>query len=272
MTLGTRFPFSSSYKIHILVGLILGFLLGFILIVLQPFNINNFNHNYGEVLLIGFGFVKFINYMLAHFTENYYYRKKRNWTWWNEINFHFISSVSGTILGYIYLDAVFQQQPITFFSFLLFFFYLVLPILPLVIFPQIVLRYLLIKNSTKHAEQKKKEIENQTFDEIILKGENATDVLNIKKDNLLYVKSVGNYVMIYYKDSQLKSKMLRATLSEILTQAHHLIQPHRSYLVNPNKPFKVKGNSQKAALVLSLIEDAIPISRASFKTVKELFN
>lgn len=272
MNFNRPFPYNSSYKIHILIGAVLGILLGFILIILQPFNLNNFNHKYEDVLLMGFGFLKFLNYLFAHFIENYFYKKKGSWTFWNEITFLLLSSVSGAILGYIYLDTVFEKQPLTFLRLILFFYYIVLPVLPLLIFPKSVLRYLLIKNSPIPSEYKTSVIEDIPLKKLILKGQNAKDELTITEEQLLYVKSIDNYVIVYYKNPQLKSKMLRAKLSDILIQATFLIQPHRSYLVNPKNSFKVKGNSKKAVLILSQLEEAIPISRASFKTVKDLFN
>lgn len=272
MALNSPFPYSTSYKIHSLIGIILGLLLGFILIALQPFNINNFDHNYGEVLLLGFGFVKAFNYLLAHIVENLFYRKRENWMLWNEIIFLLLSSISGAILGYIYLDVVFEKQPLSFLRLILFFYYIVLPISPLVIFPTAVLRYLLTKNSNKHPERNPSDIEDITLKQLTLKGQNAKDELKIPKEHLLYVKSFDNYVMVYYTDGQTKSKMLRAKLSEILTQAPFLIQPHRSYLVNPKRSFKLKGNSQKASLISEDFEEVIPIARTAYKTVKGLVN
>lgn len=272
MNLNTSFPYSPSYKIHIIIGIILGLLLAFILIVLQPFNLNNFNHNYGEVLLLGFGFVKFLNYLLSHFIENFFYKEKGKWTVWNEITFLLLSILSGTVLGYIYLDIVFEKQPLSFLRLILFFYYIVLPILPLIIFPQTVLRYLLIKKSAMPAENKTFENEDIAFEKLTLKGQNAKDELTILKEHLLFIKSVDNYVMVYYTDEQTKSRMLRAKLSEILSQAPFLVQPHRSYLINPKHSFKVKGNSQKAVLTSQQNEEEIPIARNSYKRIKCLFS
>ncbi len=272
MNLNRPFPYNSSYKIHILIGAVLGLLLGFILIILQPFNLNNFNHKYGDVLLMGFGFVKFIDYIFAHFIENYFYKKKQDWTFWNEIVFLSLSSLSGAVLGYIYLDTVFEKQPLSFLRLILFFYYIVLPILPLIIFPKSVLRYLLIKNSTIDFKRKNTKKEDITFEKLTLKGQNIKDELTYIKERLIYVKSLDNYVQVYYNDEQLKSKILRAKLSEILTQAPFLIQPHRSYLINPIHSFKIKGNSQKSVLVLPELEEVIPISRTSYKTMRGLFN
>lgn len=272
MTLNTSFPYSPSYKIHLFIGTTLGLLLAFILIALQPFNLNNFSHQYGEVLLVGFGFVKFLNYLISHFIEDIYYKVRGKWTVWNEITFLLLSSLTGTVLGYIYLDLFFERQPLSFLRLILFFYYIVLPILPLIIFPQSVLRYLLINNSGIPAERKTFENEDLDFEEVTLKGQNAKDELTISKEQLLCVKSIDNYVMVYYTDEQPKNKMLRAKLSEILSQAPFLVQPHRSYLINPKHSFKIKGNSQKAVLTSLLLEEAIPIARTSYKRIKNLFN
>lgn len=272
MNLNTSFPYNPSYKIHILIGLILGLLLSFILIVLHPFNLNNFNHEYGEVLLLGFGLVKFLNYLLSHFIENFFYEEKGRWKVWNEIVFLFLSSLSGTVLGYIYLDMVFEEQPLSFLRLVLFFYYIMLPILPLIIFPQSVLRYLLVKNSERPVEKKPYKNENIAIEKLTLKGQNANDELTIYKEHLLFIKSVDNYVKVYYLDGQTKNRMLRAKLSDVLSQAPYLVQPHRSYLINPKHSFKVKGNSQKAVLTSQQNEEKIPIARKSYKRIKGLFN
>ncbi|WP_299245327.1 LytTR family DNA-binding domain-containing protein [uncultured Aquimarina sp.] len=272
MYLDNPFPYNSSYKIHICIGLILGLLLGFILVVLQPFNINNLEHDYGEVLLMGFGFVKFINYLLSHFIENLYYKKKGNWTLWNEIAFILLSSFSAAILGYIYLDTVFEKQSLSFLRSLLFLYHIVLPIIPLVVFPKSVLRFLFTKESMRDRNKEIIEDGSSVLEKITLKGQNAKDKLTVFKEHLLYVKSVDNYVIVYYTGEQIKSIMLRANISEILIQAPFLIQPHRSYLINPMHSFGIKGNSQKAVLISQNFEEKIPITRTSYKAIKSLFN
>lgn len=271
MTFNRPFPYNPSFKIHIIIGIIQGLLLSFILIILQPFNLNNFNHKYGDILLLGFGLVKFLNYTLAHFVENYFYKLNKKWTLWNEIIFLFVSSLTGAILGYIYLDLVFENQPLSLLRLILFFYYIVLPILPLTIFPKSVLRYLIIKKWTKDLNINQQNIEIIS-EKIVLKGQSVNDELIFFKEQLIYVKSVDNYVQVYYVDETLKNKMLRASLSQIVTQAPFLIKPHRSYLVNPEHSFKIEGNSQKAVLVLKDLNEDIPISRTAYKNIKTVFN
>jgi len=272
MTLNKLFHYNSSLKIHIIIGFLLGILLGFILIILQPFNLNNFDHKYGNILLMGFGLIKFLNYVIAHLIEDAFYKTKKKWTLWYEIIFILFSSLSGAVIGYIYLDLVFENQPLSFLRLILFFCYIVLPILPLIIFPTLVLRYLFAKKESTYLNKKNSLIVEKPLEQLTLKGENIKDELIFVREQLIYVKSVDNYVQIYYDIDNLKSKMLRAKLSEILIQAPFLVKPHRSYLINPEHAFKVKGNSQKAVLVLRVIKEDIPISRISYKTIKVLFN
>ena len=124
MILNKTFPYNPSYKLHIFIGVMIGALLSFILISLQPFNLNNFDNPYGEILLIGFGFSEFVNYILSHLSSIYFFRKKRHWFLWDEIVFICLSSLSGVIIGYLYLDVVFEHQSLSFKRFILFFYVL----------------------------------------------------------------------------------------------------------------------------------------------------
>lgn len=271
MLLNNSFPYNSSYKIHLIIGAVLGLTLAFILIALQPFDLKTENiNNYGKILLIGFGLVKFINYILAHFIENFFYKKDKNWTLWNEIVFLIITTISGAIFGYLYLDLVIEKQPLSFQRLILFFFYIVLPITPLLIFPKLILRYLFSKKLNEKTEKEPLEINDTTSNVIKLKGQNSKDELILSIEKLLYIKSIDNYVMVFYKDESIKNKILRASLTELINQAPFLVQPHRSYLINPLQAFKITGNSQKATLNLAGLDEQIPIARTSYKRIKEV--
>ena len=273
MILNKSFPYNSSYKTHVIIGAVLGLLLGFILIVLKPLSLNiDKLDSYGEILIMGFGVIKFFNYMFADFIANYFYTKNKSWTWWNEIIFLLISTLSGAILGYLYLELIIVKQPLSFRGLILFFFYIVLPITPLLVFPKAVLRYLFSRDVTSISINSTSTYEPSQEKRIFLKGQNAKDKLILTETQLIYVKSVDNYSVIYYQDGDVKSKMLRASLAELASQAPFLIQPHRSYLINPKHDLKINGNSQKAFLSSINFEEHIPIARASYKSVKSLFS
>ncbi len=271
MNLNKPIPYSTSYKLHFFIASVLGVLLSFILIALQPFNLNQINKDHKELFLIGFGALKLISYLGTHFISNKIYRKTKIWTLWNEISFLTLSSIIGMILSYLYLDLIFEDHSLSLHRFVLFFYYIGLPVFPLVVFPKIVLRYLL----TKETSNNKKEINissKTTQEELTFIGQNNNDELTVFKEDVLYVKSLDNYVVIHYKNSNLESKILRARLSDIKEQAPFLIQPHRSYLINPNHSFKLIGNSQKSFLSLSVLNETIPVSRSSYKSIKPLFH
>ena len=276
MFLNKPYPYNSSFKTHVLIAVILGLLLGFILLVLKPLNLTiDRLDNYGKVLLMGFGLVKFVNYLLAHVIENYVYREIKKWTWWNEIIFLVFSTITGAILGYIYSDFVLNKQILSFRKLIIFFFYIVLPITPLLIFPKAVLRYLFSTNANKNIKATVSDavrVQDKQENNILLEGQNSNDQLVLLEIQLIYVKSVDNYLLVYYEDNGIQNKMLRATLNEIAKQIPFLVQPHRSYLINPKHDFKIIGNSQKAVLTSSSFKGQIPIARSSYKNIKALVN
>ena len=213
-----------------------------------------------------------MNYLLGHFFENIYFKSKKQWTWWNEIIFLIASAISGAFFGYLYLDLIVEKQSLSLIRLLLFFTNIVLPIVPLILFPKLVMRYVVNSISNQNTEKVKPEEEKNPNEKVTLTGENANDVLTISADQLLYVQSVDNYVKIYFESSSIENVMLRAKLSDIQKQASCLMQSHRSYLVNKNQSFQLVGNSQKAALTHNSLEIVIPVSRSSYKTCKSLFH
>lgn len=270
MFLDKSFPYRKSFHIHTIIGLVLGVSLAFILIVLEPFDNRSFEHPYRNALLAGYGFVTFFTYLIGHFFENMIFNKDKVWNWGREITFQVVFGVSAILIAHLYHEYVINDRTFSFTIFLSFLFYFALPIFPLLAMPMMLLRYILAKNSNKtNIDTKSKDFGNIDKVYIELKGENVTDIVIIEQNNLLFVKSVDNYVQIYYhEDGIIQNRILRCTLAGILEQASFLWQPHRSYLINPKQNFVLKGNSQKASLSLSGLTERIPVARSAYSKVK----
>jgi len=144
--------------------------------------------------------------------------------------------------------------------------------LPLIAIPNVLLRYNFLQETKKRENSK---LINNTKEEINssigFRGLNKDDVLIINKENLLYIKSIDNYVEIYSLfNNSIKKTIIRSTLSMIYKQsAGFLIQPHRSYLINPNQSFSLIGNSQKSTIKLIDLDITIPVARTSYKKFKK---
>ncbi len=111
---------------------------------------------------------------------------------------------------------------------------------------------------------------------VLLHSENGKDSLEIKITNLLCIKSVDNYVEIYWIGRGSPEKyLLRNTLTRIedmVSDFHVIFRCHRSYLVNINQISKVTGNSRGYLLQLPQIDEEIPVARRLSRQFKELLS
>lgn len=94
-------------------------------------------------------------------------------------------------------------------------------------------------------------------------SDNGKDEIKVIPDDLLYLKSSGNYIEVQVLTNKgVQTKLIRNTLRkfEKTYQGHpHLIRCHRSYLINPAQIKKVYR--KKGKLELELIGAKIPLSR-----------
>lgn len=271
MFLDKPFPYRTSFNVHTVIGLLIGFFLSFILIVLQPFGTDSFNHPYKNALLAGYGLIKFILYLIAHLFENQIYKKDKIWNWGREITFQILFAISAISIAYLYQEHVINQQQFSIAIFISFFFYIALPIFPIICIPTVLARYVLVSNSVKtnlsNAGVNQEVVDQNKYVE--LKGENNADILIVERNNLLFIQSIDNYVQVHYKEGkEFKKEILRSTLANIGVQAGFLWQPHRSYLINLTQDFKLIGNSQKAQLAIEGYVDLLPVARSSYKALK----
>jgi hypothetical protein len=96
-------------------------------------------------------------------------------------------------------------------------------------------------------------------------GENQNETLVLQAAQIAYLAAQDNYVQVFYfENTQLKSRMLRATLrkmEETLTDSPQFVRCHRTFLANFDKIEKVSGNAQGYRLHLTGVEETIPVSR-----------
>lgn len=109
---------------------------------------------------------------------------------------------------------------------------------------------------------------------ISLSSESGQDKIQIQLDNLLFVKSVDNYVEVIWEDIHgIQKKLLRSSLKKIeedLNSYSSVFRCHRTYLVNVKNIDRITGNSQGYRLNIKGIEDSIPVSRSLSKAFRQL--
>ncbi len=99
---------------------------------------------------------------------------------------------------------------------------------------------------------------------LTITGENNKVILAINYDRLLYVKSSGNYLDIYYLKGETASKeLVRVSLKELEAKItdSSIVRIHRSYMVNKHKisSFK-KTRKGYQLLVQHAPEEILPVS------------
>lgn len=111
---------------------------------------------------------------------------------------------------------------------------------------------------------------------LTITGENDKVVLAIKYHQLLYVKSAGNYLELYYlKGETLAKELVRARLKELEKKIidTNVVKVHRSYMVNVRHISSLKKTKKSYELIVQHIPDVtIPVScgfKGSFEEALE---
>lgn len=198
---------------------------------------------------IGFSLLAFLSYGLLALIQKSIYQKISKWNIGLEIGsllfFHLLYLVS----TYLYYKSPILNGGYVFFEFLS----IIIIKLALISTPVIVLARIY---SVKLIPVKVKNIpfENQ---QIIIRGENKSDILKIRADDLVCVSNAHNYVEIFFIDqSDLKTKLIRTTLKKVQHDFDFLVQVHRSHLINPSH-FKSWKNQD----TISLTQIELPVSK-----------
>ncbi len=259
-SLKRQIHFISSIRRKALVGFILFVFLSFIIIVLEPFDTDQFEADHRFLLLSGYGFLVFVVFVIQGSIENnWYFRHGKVWTVYNEIIATIIFCLfSGHVL-YLYNTLVVNLKSLSFGSYLHFLCITVISMLPVFVPLMLYLRQ-------KFGEC----IIPPSNNSIVLTGENKNENLRLEKEELLFVKAVENYIEICFIDKSRKviSKTFRQTLSNVYEQAPFLEKCHRSYLVNTITIAAIIGNSQSAKLTFVVGEKEIPLSKTYYKHIK----
>lgn len=157
----------------------------------------------------------------------------------------------------------------------------VLPILVLILFEQ----YWHQKLQLKKANDLTNSLKNQTAEPIInneankvqeknllIKSETDDVELQLNHKDFIYAKSDGNYIEIYFLNSnEIQKKLIRNRLKHIETLLPQttFLRCHNSFIVNGSAIVKIEGNARNLELHLKDVSETIPVSRAKAPIISE---
>ncbi len=98
--------------------------------------------------------------------------------------------------------------------------------------------------------------------------------IDINRNKTVFIKSVGNYLEFYFRESegQIKKLVKRGRLHQAekdLEAFPEFLRCHRAFIINLKQAKQIKGNSKNSRIVFDQKLEEIPVSRSQFKTLKE---
>ena len=107
-------------------------------------------------------------------------------------------------------------------------------------------------------------------DRIVSIQTDTRETLRINIRQLVFVEAQENYSrFVWLVGDEIHEKILRVTLKKIEDQIAdgHIVRCHRSYMINTDFPYTIRGNSNGYKLISKDFRDVIPISRGLGKEI-----
>lgn len=269
------YPFNTDLIHNAKIIFFISVVFGIILIVFQPFNINELSFSSKLTISLVSAAITFAVLSFNLLVLPSYFRKilsNDRWNIFKEIiwNTILISELATAFFFYFQYTNIGGFSGIAFVRIVLIG---VIPISILVFFNQ---NRLLKLNISDAVDLNKKILSkiNPETDSIFFESEYKNDSVYLVASNILYIKSAGNYIEIFWKEkNKVNKNIVRMKFQEaedLLKNHNFIFRCHRTFLVNTNCIENVDGNSQGLKLSLKNIDIKIPVSRPHVAKLKEI--
>ena len=263
---------NTSWKLILVISLFVSLFM----IIFQPFGTNSLPASSRTLILFGYGIVTLLalslNLKLISRIFNGFINES-NWTVLSEILWVMWIIFTIGSLNFIYTDLILSNIG----SFLSFQLYtLSIAFFPVLILTLISNKLLISKyrnQALELAEIQPSQLKDPDRSILDLSSENNKDLLSLPLDQLVYIESQGNYILIHaLKGDSIETLKMRNTLSGIESQLREkgIIQIqkcHRAFMVNLEHVHSFSGNAQGLKLVVHHGRN-VPVSRTFVPSIK----
>ncbi len=251
------------------------------MIIFQPFGLSELRQENKLLILGGYGLATFVilvfNLVLLPFLAPIAFRDEK-WTVGKELLF--LVWVLFTLgLGNLGYSAWTMGFKLSLTNVLYFQFYtLAVGIIPITVHILVKFNYLNRQNLTA-AQQISSKLGHsgpgtQHLKTVNILAENEKEGLSVPVNEIIFIKSDGNYITVGYVDQgKTTTVLLRNTLKytiDLLADFPFIYQCHRSWLVNLDKISGVNGNSQGFRLIMEGYDEQIPVARKNSKQFRKM--
>lgn len=274
------YPFNTSLRKEVIWASLFGLFIFLFLLIFQPFGLQYYEHPNKLWQLFAYGLIttaallisnSFFKWLLPKWYSKKTWTVGKNilYTLWMFFLIGFTNLLYSVYLGFLplSLNGFLKYQGIT----------LLIGSFPVII-STLIIHQKRLKAALKEAKALNQSIsiENTLNDEVLsIPSKNKSEELKLKLNQLLFIKSVENYVEVHIESENGSEKhILRNTLKEVenALEAYPKIKRcHRSYLVNLKKVEAFSGNAQGLSLKLkSTQSEEIPVSRSYVAEIKKV--
>ncbi len=279
--LNRSYPFNNNLKHNVKIILGIGFGLFLFLILFEPFGLDSVEAEKKTITLAGFGLITGLtltfNLLIIPLIIPKWFNEDK-WKIKNELvwNLWILLNLCGGYFGFSFYSDWFDLNFTSIFKISLLG---TVPISVLIAinqdrFLKLNLRSALeLNNLLLKMGKGKPKIE---IEKISLIAENGKDKFESDLNDILFVRSAGNYVEIFWKDFEVvRKELLRNSLNnveKVLKNYSNIFKCHRTCLVNVDNINKLAGSSQSYKVVFDGVDDIIPVSRTCSKELQQLIN
>jgi len=279
--LNKPFPFIEKKNHRILASILFSGFIYVFLLIFQPFGISDIEY-YKPIFIAGFSGITLIVLLFSFFILPAIFKNLFDfdkWTIKRNATFIIIQFLIITVFNWVYNSTIgkgiTEQHSLFYFVFIT----VSVGIIPTFFLIYFIEKNLLLKNQyiatkfTKNIQHRTNISENS---KIKLLSQNNDETILIELNQLICIKSEGNYLKVFFlKENIIKSKLIRNSISKIEEQLiifEKVKRCHRSYIVNLEKLEKMTGNARNLNLHIPNLDFTIPVSRSFPKEIFKQFN
>lgn len=282
------YPIKDSFKRNFLIATVVGLFIFLININLYDEEaISQFNCSIRQVSFV-FAAVTFIAVLFVfYFVPKFFLsdKIKENWTILNEITSIFFLHVIIVIFNLLLSLSVVKEGFLLTFEIV---FYSVLFTFIFGFFPTLFIHWIDYTLRLKYALKKVLDYNNKLEDKmkqaihvyedsiLRLPSNKNNDAIVLDVNDLILIKSEGNYIEVYTDvNGKITKSLYRHSLQlieEKLSGYQFVLRVHRSFVVNVYKVGKASGNARNYQLFFKGIEESVPVSRNKFDVFVNTFD
>ncbi len=271
------YPFDESPKKHLVTAVLFGLFVFLFLFFFEPFGLSNYQSENKAWHLLGYGAVTACSLLFSYHLFRLVFPNwfsKESWNVGKNILY------STWMFFFIGSSNLAYSVSLDFLRFDLngFLFYQGMTVL-VGLFPVTLSTFIVYNRRLKEAVEIANSLNQSTKNtteggrQIEINSNNKSESFKLSLNQVYAIKSMENYIEVFYDEDGKQRKTIRNTISKIdtdLKDISSLKRCHRSYIVNLEKVSSFRGNAQGLSLSLVYWDDfIIPVSRQYVSSIKE---